>query len=125
MANDENAAYLVTDNLYHTLCSVECVIERIAITTLLKNILNSSQETVGDSETLRVLRNHVRDGTAPLHKQALQVFDADDITRGALHLTAGLHATKTSLSKGPERDYVEITMQRLNQCIKLTTIQHV
>jgi hypothetical protein len=121
MAADENAAYLNTDELYHTLCNVECAMERIAITTLLTRTLESTQQIAGDTETMVILRNLVCKSITPLLKT--KTFQINTITETIVHLLAGLHETKKSRLEKEEREYVDKTMERLNRCIKLTTIQ--
>ena len=128
MAADPNAAYTVTEKLYDTLCSVESVVIATAVTSLLTTILKTALKTEGDTLAMAALRKRVRNAIDPLLKQMLKAYDADIITRLILHLLSGLQTTKKCLKQLQEKNeliYVEITMQRLNQCLKLTTMQHV
>lgn len=128
MAADQNAAYTVTDKLYDTLCQIEAVIIATAVTSLLTTILKTALKTEGDTLAMAALRKRVRNAIDPLLKQMLKAYDADIITRVILDLLSGLQTTKKCLKQLQEKNeliYLEITMQRLNQCLKLTTIQHV
>jgi len=132
LADSEYAAYRVPDELYDMLCRVESVIERTAVTSLLSTILHEAQpngyNNDEDTEVMTKLRKFVREAIEDLLPKMLKAYDANTITRTAMHLLEGLHETKASLKQKQDKNelsYVNRTMQRLNQCIKVTTIQHV